>query len=75
MAVSVRSSYEGVVIPECETRFIREVHQGFADYEYDATLRFFDHFNIQRPAIPMLVPEFKYPLFLKSFARVSPIVG
>ena len=71
MAVSVRSSYEGVVIPDGsgETRFIREVHQGFADHEYDATGRFFDHFNIQRPAIPVLVPEFKNPLFLKIFCK------
>ena len=71
MAVSVRSSYEGVVIPEdpCEKRFVREVHQGFSDHEYDATGQFFDHFNIQRSAIPMLVPEFKNPLFLKIFCK------
>ncbi len=69
LAVSVRSSYEEVVIPEDsgEYRFVREVHQGFSDHEYDATGQFFDHFNIQRPAIPMLAPEFKNPLFLKIF--------
>jgi hypothetical protein len=71
MAVSVRSSYEGVVIPKDsgENRFVREIHQGFADHEYDATGQFFDHFNIQRPAIPLLVPEFRNPLFLKIFCK------
>ena len=71
IAVSVRSSYEGVVIPNDTGQhgFIREVHQGFSDHEYDATGQFFDHFNIQRPAIPVLVPEFKNPLFLKIFCK------
>lgn len=71
IAVSVRSSYEEVVIPKDagEYKFIREVHQGFSDHEYDATGQFFDHFRIQRPAIPVLVPEFRNPLFLKIFCK------
>lgn len=71
LAVSVRSSYERLIIPEemMGKHFIREVHQGFVDHEYDATGTFFRHFNIHRPAVPMLVPEFQNPLFLMIFCK------
>ena len=69
LGVSARTSYETTVVPEGLTphRLIREIHPGFADHEYEATRTFFDHFGIERPAIPMLVPEFQNPLFLKLF--------
>ncbi|MHA1279852.1 MAG: AVAST type 2 anti-phage system protein Avs2 [Candidatus Helarchaeota archaeon] len=69
IAVSVRASYESTVIPEelSSDRLIREVHLGFADHEYQATKTFFDHYGIVRPSIPLLVPEFQNPLFLKLF--------
>jgi len=69
IAVSVRISYESIVIPKGlgPDRLMREVHLGFADHEYQATRTFFDHFAIERPSIPLLVPEFQNPLFLKLF--------
>lgn len=69
MAVSVRTSYERTVIPEglIPKRLLCGVHQGFADYEYQAARTFFDHYGIERPSIPLLVPEFQNPLFLKLF--------
>ena len=68
-AVSVRTSYEKTVIPEgiVPDRLIRNAHHGFADHEYQATRTFFSHFGIERPSIPLLVPEFQNPLFLKLF--------
>ncbi len=71
IAVSVRSSYERLVIPHdlADKRFVKEVHSGFADHEYDAAGRFFDHYNIQRPSIPILTPEFRNPLFLKTLCK------
>ncbi|MCD6239204.1 MAG: ATP-binding protein [Thermotogae bacterium] len=69
IAVSVRTSYESTVIPEglVPDKLIREVHLGFADHEYQATKTFFDYFGIERPSIPLLVPEFQNPLSLKLF--------
>jgi len=69
IAVSVRTSYESTVIPEglIPDKLIREVHFGFADHEYQATKTFFDYYGIERPSIPLLVPEFQNPLFLKLF--------
>ncbi len=69
IAVSVRTPYESIVIPEglVPDRLIREEHFGFTDHEYQATKTFFDHYGIERPSIPLLVPEFQNPLFLKLF--------
>jgi hypothetical protein len=71
IAVSVRTSYESLVIPKglVPDRCIRIIHDGFADQEYQATHRFFDYFGIAYPAVPPLVPEFQNPLFLKLFCQ------
>ena len=69
IAVSVRTPYKDVVIPDGldSTKLIEETHYGFAQHEYQATKTFFDHFGIKRPSIPLLNPEFQNPLFLKLF--------
>ena len=71
ISVSVRNSYERTVIPDglVPNRLVREVHYGFADHEYQATRTFFDYFGIELPTIPILVPEFQNPLFLKLFCQ------
>jgi len=71
IAVSVRTSYEKIVISDglIPNRVIREIHHGFADYEYEATRTFFDYFGIEHPTVPLLVPEFQNPLFLKLFCQ------
>jgi len=69
LALTVRSSYEDVIIPEglVPQQLVREVHHGFTDHEYQASQVFFDHYGIERPTVPLLVPEFQNPLFLKLF--------
>lgn len=72
IAVSVRSSYESVVIPPHLTsgnRLVRCVHEGFSGVEYNATQRFFEHYRIQSPTVPFLTPEFRNPQFLKIFCE------
>ena len=71
IAISVRTSYEDTIVPEglVPSRLVRTEHYGFADHEYEATKTFFDYFGIQRPSIPLLVPEFQNPLFLKIFCQ------
>ena len=70
LAVSVRSSYEDIVIPTgiVPDQLVRLVHQGFAEYESNAVHRYFLHYGIQ-PTTPLLVPEFSNPLFLKLFCQ------
>ena len=70
IAVSVRSTYESVVVPEHlhASQLKRVVHHGFQEHEFEAVRRFFAHFGIQ-PTIPLLLPEFTNPLFLKILCR------
>ncbi len=69
VAISVRSSYEDLVIPAQigDDQLVRIEHRGFAGVEYEATRHFFDHFGIEQPSVPLLNPEFQTPLFLKIF--------
>jgi len=71
LAVSVRSSYENVIVEQnlIDTRLIRIEHGGFADYEYQATRIFFDYYGIAQPSVPLLTPEFQNPLFLKLYCE------
>jgi hypothetical protein len=71
VSLTIRTSYEEVVIPEnlVQKDLIRVVHHGFASKEYDAVAQFFQHFGIELPSVPPLVPEFQNPLFLKLFCE------
>ncbi|MCP4398509.1 MAG: ATP-binding protein [bacterium] len=68
-AISVRTTYETLVVPPglVPERLIQHVHYGFAEYEYQAMRTFFEYFHLERPSIPLLLPEFQKPLFLKWF--------
>jgi hypothetical protein len=71
VALSVRSSYESLVAADdiTENELVRATHYGFAEHEYQATTTFFDYYKIARPSIPLLIPEFQNPLFLKVFCE------
>jgi len=70
VVLSVRSSYEDVVIPaEVRDRALLVTHHGFREHEYDATKTFFVHYGLELPSTPLLAPEFQNPLFLKTLCR------
>ncbi len=71
IAVSVRTSYEDIIIPRdlVPGMLLREEHYGFAMHEYQAARTFFEHYGIEQPSIPLLVPEFQNPLFLGLFCK------
>lgn len=67
VVVSVRTSYEGLVLPpEVSEGATRVSHSGFADHEFDAAKTFFQHYGIELPSTPLLAPEYRSPLFLKT---------
>ena len=69
-AVTVREAYEPLVIPEDIREAAPSVeHVGFADREFDAIKTFFDHYGLERPSAPLLLPEYRNPLFLKILCR------
>lgn len=70
VVLSIRSSYEEIIIPkDIRDCAVRVTHQGFTDHEYDATLTFFKHYKLELPSTPLLTPEFRNPLFLKTLCQ------
>ena len=70
-SLSVRSTYETLCIPDgiAQSDLLSVFHAGFADHEYVATKTFFAFYKIKQPSVPLLVPEFQNPLFLKTFCK------
>jgi len=72
IALSCRTSYEKATIPENlvpEEKLVKVEHHGFANHEYIATKTFFNHYGIEHPNVPLLVPEFSNPLLLKTLCK------
>jgi hypothetical protein len=70
VVLSVRSSYEDLILPEdVRQSAVVVTHHGFAEHEYDATRTFFVHYGLELPSTPLLAPEFRNPLFLKTLCR------
>lgn len=73
LTISVRTTYEDSVLPEQlrdKPDYMTKVqHYGFSDKVYEATKRFFNHFGILQPSVPLLAPEFVNPLFLMLFCK------
>jgi len=72
LAVSCRTSYVEAVLPpglDAAAELVQVEHRGFAGFEYKAAKSFFDHYGLQLPDFPLLVPEFQNPLFLKLMCR------
>ena len=65
--LSVRSTYEDVIIPEeIRKRAVSVTHDGFASHEYAAARTFFSYYGLEFPSTPILQPEFQNPLLLKT---------
>ena len=70
VGISVRSTYQHIVLPDDGLPDIPTVeHRGFADRELEAVERYFDVFGLEQPGMPLLVPEFTNPLFLKLYCE------
>ena len=70
LALSCRDTYLEVVDDGNErAHYEQKVHPGFAGREVEATQRYFDHYGLEAPRIPLLVPEFSVPLFLRMYCE------
>ena len=68
--LSVRSSYEDAIVPkQIREHAVELTHHGFAGREYDAAKTFFSYYEIEFPSSPILQPEFRNPLFLKTLCE------
>ena len=70
LGVSVRSTFRSIVLPADGLSGVAEVeHRGFEHRELEAIERFFDAFGLDQPRVPLLMPEFSNPLFLKLYCE------
>ncbi len=66
LILSCRQPFELLIIPDTvRNDFIKIIHRGFADIEFDAQTEFFKFYKIPLPEIPLLAEEFSRPLTLK----------
>ena len=57
------------LIPKTGIRASRRTHPGFAGREVEATHKYFEHYGLREPRIPLLLPEFAIPLFLLTYCE------
>ena len=70
LVLSVRTTYEELVIPgKVREDAVSLEHRGFEGHEYEAARKFFEHYGIEFQSTPLLTPEFKNPLYLKTICR------
>jgi hypothetical protein len=72
VVVSVRSSYEELVLPQSVIKSASRVtHGGFADHEYDASKTFFKFYRIELPSTPLLAPSIGARCLSRASAKGS----
>lgn len=70
LVVSCRDTYRELVLEGAEgSRYVRRSHPGFAEREVEATQKYFTHYKLLAPKIPLLTPEFTLPLFLRLYCE------
>lgn len=67
LLVSCRDTYLGYADPENRRAGFERVHPGFVGREFEATQKYFVHYGLEAPRIPLLLPEFTIPLFLLTY--------
>ena len=66
LVLSCRRPFEKHILSTAASKLLVEVeHPGFEEIEFDAQVEFFDYYNIPTPQVPLILPEFSRPLFLK----------
>lgn len=70
LVVSCRDTYRELVLEGTDgSRYVRRSHPGFAEREVEATQKYFAHYKLPAPKIPLLTPEFTLPLFLRLYCE------
>lgn len=70
LAVSCRETYVELVDEGGERKhYVERTHPGFRGRETEATQKYFAHYGLEAPRIPLLLPEFVTPLFLRMYCE------
>jgi hypothetical protein len=71
IVVSCRTTYLDSIDPDKrrDADYVTRSHPGFSGKEIDATHKYFLHYQLPEPQIPLLLPEFTVPLFLQLYCE------
>ena len=70
LVMSIRSTYVRAIFGDKKVDGVQRItHRGFESRSFDAIKLYFKNFNIALPSVPLLLPEFQNPLFLKLFCE------
>jgi hypothetical protein len=71
LAVTCRTTYVDLVEPPGgpDEEFTRIEHPGYRGREFEAAEQIFAANGVQAPRVPLLIPEFTNPLFLKLYCQ------
>jgi hypothetical protein len=69
VGVSVRSTYVDLVLGDHISELPQVEHPGFDQFEVEAVHRFSAAYGLEEPRIPLLLPEFINPLFLRLYSE------
>ncbi len=68
LVISIRATYTRAILgDDWQEKYTTLTHRGFESKSFEAIKLFFKNSNIALPSVPLLLPEFKNPLFLKLF--------
>ena len=70
LVMSIRSTYVRAIFGDKKVDGVQRItHRGFESRSFDAIKLYFKNYNIALPSVPLLLPEFQNPLFLKLFCE------
>lgn len=70
LVMSIRSTYVRAIFGDKKLEGVQRItHRGFESRSFDAIKLYFKNYNIALPSVPLLLPEFQNPLFLKLFCE------
>lgn len=70
LVMSIRSTYVRAIFGDKKMDGVQRItHRGFESRSFDAIKLYFKNYNIVLPSVPLLLPEFQNPLFLKLFCE------
>lgn len=69
-AISIRNGYEQAVLKASFRQTVPTFnHYGLDVSDFNDVSKFFSHYKVPLPEVPLIAPEFRNPLFIKIFCR------
>ena len=66
LVLSCRDTFIRYIIPSDLEKDLTQIkHSGFRGFEHRAATKYFSHYGIPKPTVPIMTPEFRNPLFVK----------